>query len=219
MPNNSLVEAKGSGTISFYVYRTNAKPGNIVLQHVLYVTACATNNLFSIIELLWKGVNFDLTLDGATASLGSVHIYDAPIMTSMFVLGTSTTSASGLKATVVVHDQLSSTPSATSSTTPSSTSSSAPKLFESYSNIEHAVDEMNILVWYARLGRLSLAAVTRLPNTVKGIRLHPKRPLTSTCEATIIDTMLLKPFLSVGLDDNGKTQLLESFHSDVVGAM
>jgi len=38
--NNNLVDAKGSGTISFYVDRPSAKPAKIVLQDVLYVPAC-----------------------------------------------------------------------------------------------------------------------------------------------------------------------------------
>jgi hypothetical protein len=33
--NNSFVDAEGSGTITFYVDRPNAKPAKIVLQHIL----------------------------------------------------------------------------------------------------------------------------------------------------------------------------------------
>jgi hypothetical protein len=47
--NNSVVDAEGSGTITFYFDRPNAKPAKIVLQHVLYVPTCGTNNLLSII--------------------------------------------------------------------------------------------------------------------------------------------------------------------------
>jgi len=72
--NNSFVDAEGSGTITFYIDRPNPKPAKIVLQHVLYVPACVTNNPLSIIQLLRKGVNFDFNLDGATASLGSVLV-------------------------------------------------------------------------------------------------------------------------------------------------
>jgi hypothetical protein len=72
--NNSFVDAEGSGTITFYVDRPNAKPAKIVLQHVLYVPACGTNNLLIFIQLMRKGVNFDFKLDGAMASLGSVLV-------------------------------------------------------------------------------------------------------------------------------------------------
>jgi len=72
--NNSFFDAEGSGTITFYVDRPNAKPAKIVMQHVLHVPACGTNNLLSIIHLMRKGVNFDFKLDGATASLGSVLV-------------------------------------------------------------------------------------------------------------------------------------------------
>jgi len=75
MANNSFVDAEGSGTNTFYVDRPNAQPVKIVLQHVLYVPACGTNNLLSIIQSMRKGVNFDFKLDGAMASLGSVLVY------------------------------------------------------------------------------------------------------------------------------------------------
>jgi len=68
--NNSFVDAEGCGTITFYVDRPNAKPAEIVLQHVLYVPACGVNDLLSIIQLMRKGVNFDFKLDGATGALG-----------------------------------------------------------------------------------------------------------------------------------------------------
>jgi len=108
--NNSFVDAEGSGTITFYVDRPNAKPVKIILQHVLYVPACGTNNLLSIIQLMRKGVNFDFKLDGATASPGSVLVYEAPLINSLFVLRPSTTSALVSKASVVVDDPPSSTP-------------------------------------------------------------------------------------------------------------
>ena len=72
--NNSVVDADGSGTIAFYVDRPNAKPAKIVLQHVLYVPACGTINLLSIIQVMRKGVNFDVKVDGPTASLASVLV-------------------------------------------------------------------------------------------------------------------------------------------------
>ena len=43
--NNSVVDAEGSATITFHVERPNAKPPKIILQHVLYVAACGTNNV------------------------------------------------------------------------------------------------------------------------------------------------------------------------------
>jgi len=63
--NNNLVDAESSGTISFYVDRPSAKLAKIVLQHVLYVPACSTNNLLSIIQWIRKEVNFEFNLDGA----------------------------------------------------------------------------------------------------------------------------------------------------------
>jgi hypothetical protein len=160
--NNSFVDAEGSGTITFYVDRPNAKPAKIVLQHVLYVPACGTNNLLSIIQLMRKGVNFDFNLDGATASLGSVLVYEAPLINSLFVLKASATSPSISKASVVVDDPPS------------------PEISEAYSNIRPAVDDKDILVWHARLGHLSLPAIKRHPNTVRGIQLHAKSPSTCT---------------------------------------
>jgi len=122
--NNSFVDAEGSGTITFYVDRPNAKPAKIVLQHVLYVPACGTNNLLSIIQLMRKGVNFDFKLDGATASLGSVLVYEAPLINSLFVL--KATAASVSKASVAVDDP----PSTTPSTTPSSVHRDLRGLFQ-----------------------------------------------------------------------------------------
>jgi hypothetical protein len=132
------------------------KPAKIVLQHVLYVPACGTNNLLSILQLLRKGVNFDFKLDGATASLGSVLVYEAPLIKSLFVL--KTTSASVSKASVAVDDPPSTTPISVIS--------------EAYSTIPPAVDDKELLVWHARLGRLSLPAIKRLLNAVRGIQSH-----------------------------------------------
>jgi len=61
--NNNLVDAEGSGTVSFYVYTPSAKPAKIVLQHVLYVPPSVTNSLLSIIQLMLNGVNFKFNLD------------------------------------------------------------------------------------------------------------------------------------------------------------
>jgi len=203
--NNSCVDAEGSGTITFYVDRPNAKPAKIVLQHVHYVPACGTNNLLSIIQLMRKGVNFDFKLDGATASLGSVLVYEAPLINSLFVLRASTTSASVSKASVAVDDPPSTTP--------------ISEISEAYSNIRPAVDDKDILVWHARLGHLSLPAIKRLPNTVKGIQLHAKSPSTCTCQACIMGKMFRKPFQPLRLEDKAKTRLLELIHSDVIGLM
>ena len=72
--NNNVLDAEGSGMISFYVDRPSAKPAKIKLQHGLYVPACGTNNLLSIIQLVRKRVNFEFNLDRAIASLGSVLV-------------------------------------------------------------------------------------------------------------------------------------------------
>jgi len=201
--NNSFVDAEGSGTITFYVGRPNAKPAKIVLQHVLYVPACGMNNLLSIIQLLRKGVNFDFGIDGATASLGSVLMYEAPLINSPFVLRASTTSASVSKASVAVGDPPSTTP--------------ISEISEPYSNIRPAVDDKDILVWHACLSHLCLPAILRLQNAVRGIQLHAKSPSTCTCEACIMGKMFRKPLQPS--EDKAKTRLLELIHSDVIGPM
>lgn len=81
-----------------YVDRPNLEPAKIVLQYVLYVPACSTNNLLSIIQVMRKGVSFDFKLDGATTSLRSVLLYEAPLINILFVHRTSTASASVSKA-------------------------------------------------------------------------------------------------------------------------
>jgi len=124
-------------------------------------------------------------------------------MNSLFVLRASTTSASVSKASVAVDDP------------PRTTPSSVPETSEAYSNIRPAVDDKDILIWNARLGHLSLPAIKRLPNTVKGIQLHDKSPSTCTCEACIMGKMFLKPFQPS--EDKAKTRLLELIHSDVIG--
>jgi len=207
--NNNFVDAKGSGTSTFDVGRPNAKPANIVLQHVLYVPACGTNNLLSIIQLMRIGVNFNFKLNGATASLGSVLVYEALLINSLFVLRASKSLASVSKASVAVDDP--------PSTTPSTTPSSIPETSEAYSNIRSADDDKNILVWHASLGHLFLPAIKRLPNAVRDIQLHPNSPSTCTCEACIMGEMFRKPFQP--LQDKAKTQLLELIHSDVIEPM
>ena len=107
--NNSFVDAEGSGTITFSVDRPNAKPSKIVLQQVLYVPACGTNNLLSIIQLMQKGVNFDFKLRRAMASLGSVIVYEVVVINSLSVLKASVASVS--TASVAVDDPPRTTPS------------------------------------------------------------------------------------------------------------
>jgi len=193
--NNSFVDPEGSGTITFYVDTPNANPVKIVLQHVLYVPACGTHHLLSILQVMRKGVNFDFKLDGSTAILGSVLIYEAPLINSLFVL--KATAAAVLKASVVIDNPQSATPSCT------------PEISKVYSNIRPAVDDKDILVWYARLGHLSLPAIKRLPNTVRGIQLHAKSPSTCTCDACIMGKMFQKAVQHLCSEDKAKTRLLE----------
>jgi hypothetical protein len=183
----------------------HAKHAKIVLQHVLYVPACGTNNLLSIIQLMRKRVNFNFKLDGATARLGSVLVYEAPLMNSLFLL--KVTAASVSKASVVIDDP------------PNSTPRSAPEISEAYSNIRVMVDDEDIHFWYARIGHLSLRAIQRLPNTVRGIQLHAESPSTCTCEACIMGKMLQKPFQPLNSEDKANTRLLELINSDVIGPM
>jgi len=138
--NNNLVDAEGSGTISFYLDRPRAQPAKIVLQHVLYVPACGTNYLLSIIELMWKRVNFEFNLDGAIAILGSVLVYQAPLINSPFILRTSPSTLTS--STSMVFDTL-----------------NQDENTEIYSGIWQKVDEKDIFVWHARLGHLSLPAI------------------------------------------------------------
>jgi len=197
--NNSFVDAEGSGTITFYLDGQNAEPAKIVLQPVLYVPACGKNNLLSIIELMRKGVDFDSNLDGATGNLRSVLEYEALLINSLFVLKESAASAS--KSSVVIDDP------------PSS------EISEACSNIRHAVDDKDILVCNSRLGLLSLPAIKRLQNAVRGIQLHARSPSTCTCEACIMGKMFQRPFQPICLEDKAKTRLLELIHSDVIRPM
>jgi len=123
---NSFVDAEGSRTITFYVDRPNATPTKIVLQHVRYVPACGTINLLSLIQLMRKGVNLNFNRDGATASLGSVLVYQALLINSLFVLKASSAFVS--KSSVEIDDP------------PSS------EISQHYSNTRPAVDEKDILV-------------------------------------------------------------------------
>jgi hypothetical protein len=194
--NNNVIDAEGSEMISFYVDTPSTKPAKIMLQHVLYVPACGTNNLLSIIQLMRKGENFELNLDGAIASLGSVLVYQAPLINSLFILRTSRFTSS----TSMVFDTLNQVENS-----------------EIYSGIRQKVDEKDILVWHARLGHLSLPPIKRLPNTVKGIQLHAMSPSAYSCEACIIRKMFWRPILTS--EDKAKTRLLELIHSNVIGPM
>jgi hypothetical protein len=79
-----------------------------------------------------KGVHFNFKLDGATASHGSMLVYEALHNNSLFVLKASAASVS--KASVAVDGP------------PSTTPSSVPATYEAYSNIRPAVDDKDILV-------------------------------------------------------------------------
>jgi len=90
---------------------------------------------------------------------------------------------------------------------------------EIYSGIRQTVDEKDILVWYARLGHLSLPAIKRLPNTVKGIQLQSRSPSACSSEACIMGKMFRRAFQPLTLEDKAKTRLLELIHSDMIGPM
>jgi len=201
--NNSFVDAKGSGTITLYVNKLNAKHAKLLLQHDVYVPACSINNLLSIIQLTLKGVNFDFKHHGAMATHGSVLIYEAPLINSLFLLKASATSASISRASVASDDA----------------PSSIPEISKSYFNIPPAVDDEDIGVWHARLRHLALLAIKRLPNTVIGIQLHAQSPSTFTCEACIMGKLFRKPFQPLCSEDKAKTRHLESIHSNVIGPM
>jgi hypothetical protein len=50
--NVTLVDAEGTGTITFYANRPNAEPAKVTLQNILYVLMCSTNNLLTVIQLM-----------------------------------------------------------------------------------------------------------------------------------------------------------------------
>jgi hypothetical protein len=58
----------------------------IVLQCAFSVPACGTNSLLSTIQITHKDPNFNATLGRATAILGSVIVYEAPLINRVFVL-------------------------------------------------------------------------------------------------------------------------------------
>jgi len=142
-----------------------------------------------------NGVNFEFNLDGAIASLGSVLVYLAPSINSLFFLRTSPATS-----TSMVVDRL-----------------NLVENTETYSGIRPKVDKKDILVLHAHLGHLSLPAIKRLPNTIKGIQLHARSPSACSFEACIMGKMFRRPFLTS--EDKAKTRLLELIHSDVIGPM
>jgi hypothetical protein len=75
-------------------------------------------------------VCFDFNLDGLMASLGSVLIYEAPLINSLFVLKASATSASIWKASVTINHA----------------PSSIREISVAYSNIRPALEDKDILV-------------------------------------------------------------------------
>jgi len=152
-----------------------------------------------------KGVNLDFELNGAMASLGSVLVYEALLINSLFVLRSCTTSVSISTASVVVGD------------TPSSAPSS--EISKAYSNILAAVHDKDVLVCHAHLGHLSFPAIKCLPNTVRGIQYHARIPSTCACKACIMGKMFRKPFKPLCLEDKAKIRHLRLIHADVIKSM
>jgi hypothetical protein len=159
-----------------------------------------------------QGVHFGFNLDGATASLPSVLVYDAPLSNSLCVLRVSPTSASVSKSSVVVYGPPSTTQN---SEAYSNARNSIPKTSKAYSNNRPPVDDKDILVWHCRLGHRSLAAIKRLPYAARGIQLHAKSPSTCTCEAYIMGKMLRKLFQPS--EDKAKTRMLDLIHCNMIG--
>jgi hypothetical protein len=143
----------------------------------LYVPACGTSNLLSIIQLMRKGVNIEFNLDGAIASLGLVLVYQPPLINSLFILRTSPSTLTS--STSMVFDAL-----------------NWVEKTEIYSGIWPKEAKKDILVWHARLGHLSLPAIQWLPNTVKGIQLHARSPSACSCVACLMGKMFRRPFLT-----------------------
>jgi hypothetical protein len=152
---------------------------------------------------LRKGVNFDFDLDGVTASLGSVLIYEAPLFNSLFILKASPTSALISRGSSAIHDA----------------PSSIQEISDAYSNNRPAVDDNDILVWHAHHGHVALPGNKRRPNAVRGIQLHDKSPSTCTSEACIMGKMFRKPCQHLRLADTAKTRLVELIRCDVSGPM
>lgn len=200
--SNSRIDAVSTGIISFWAKRPNAKPVKVTLQQVLYVPACGTNNLLSVIQLMKKGVRFDFTLEkGAIATFGSTLVYQASLINDLFMLRTFPIKTS--KASVAVLDA--SNPIAEAS--------------DVYSNIRQTADEKDIFVWHTRLGHLSLPAIKHLLGVTKGIELHAKSPSQCVCEACLLGNMFPKSFQPLKPEDKVKTRPFELIHSDVIGPM
>jgi hypothetical protein len=69
MAGNRLVDAEGSGNVSFHVdcLTMGANLAQITLQHVPYVPACCNNNLLSNSQIMGKRVQFEYKRDRSTA--------------------------------------------------------------------------------------------------------------------------------------------------------
>ena len=196
--NNKLGNGEGSGTIRFNVDRPSAKVANIVLQHVLYVPPCSTNNPRSIILLMQNGVNNEFNLDRAIASFKSTLICQAPLINSLFIHRTSPSTST--LPDLVEFDTLNHVDNT-----------------GIYSGIRQKVNKKAILVWHACLGHLSQPAIQRLSNSLNGIQLDARSPLACSCEACITRTMFQRPCQPLTSEDTSKTRLLELIHSDLLG--
>ena len=102
---------------------------------------------------------------------------------------------------------------------PSSTLISDPEISVAYSNIRPMIGDKDIVVWHACLGLLSLPAIKRLPNTVRGIQLHAKSPSTCTCDACIVGRMFWKSFQPLCSEAKARTRLVGLIHSHVIRLM
>jgi hypothetical protein len=198
--NNSLVDAKGTGTVSFFVEKPGMKPAKITLQNVLYIPECGKNNLLSVTQLIKKGAKFELTAGGTTISIGSTVVCHASINNGLFMLRAMSSVPTSIPTSVVL----------------ASSSEGADK---ACSSIQEVVDDKHILTWHTRLGHLSLPAIKRLPSIVSGIQLHSKGPSKCVCEACIMGKMFRQPFKAAKPEDKVKSRLLELIHSDVIGPM
>jgi len=202
--NNCCVNAEGSGTITLYLNKPNEKPAMIILHHVHDVPVCGTNILRSIIQLMEKCVNLECKLNEATASHLSVLDYDAPLINILLILRASNTSASVSKASVSVDDPLSTT-----------LNSEISEMSKAFSKLRPGVDDKDMPISHALLNHLSLRAIKRLPNAVRGITLHPKCPLTFSSEVCIMGKMFRKPFKPS--EHKANSRLLELTYFDVIG--
>jgi len=95
--------------------------------------------------------------------------------------------------------------------------SSIHEISEANSIIRPVADYKDIRVCHARLGNLSLPAIKRLQNAVRGIQVQAKSPLTCTCATCIMGKMFGKPFQPS--EDKAMTRCLQLNYSDVIGPM